>query len=257
MPPKPDLASHTLSAFLDRFVYRNAKAAASGPRGSSIMQPLAGGDSKAILLSNRSSHASQPLNTEAFWRKKAEDVAVDEAFFHKYFSRIGKGKQAPSKKPSAKGEDGEDEDAEEDEIWQALIESRPELEGDSDESDMEMLDLDDSDAEEGSDVDMSDGGVEINMEDDESDLEGPDMDEEAISGSEAESDLEIPVEDEDDDEDALFAKELQIAQPADEDKDEEETSRKRKQRLKKLPMFASMEDYAEMVDNDDDEDQGL
>jgi ribosome biogenesis protein MAK21 len=221
------------------------------------MQPLAGGDSKAVLLSNRSSHTTQPLNTEAFWRKKAEDVAVDEVFFHKYFSQIGKSKQAPSKKRSTKGEDVEDEDAEEDEIWQALVESRPEVEGDSDESDMEMLDLDNSDAEEDSDVDMSDGGVEINMEDDESDLEGPDMDEAALSGSEVESEPEIPMDDEGDDEDDLFAKELQTAQPANEDKDETETSKKRKQRLKKLPMFASMEDYAEMVDNDDDEDQGL
>jgi ribosome biogenesis protein MAK21 len=221
------------------------------------MQPLAGGDSKAVLLSNRSSHTTQPLNTEAFWRKKAEDVAVDEVFFHKYFSQIGKSKQALSKKRSTKGEDVEDEDAEEDEIWQALVESRPEVEGDSDESDMEMLDLDNSDTEEDSDVDMSDGGVEINMEDDESDLEGPDMDEAALSGSEVESEPEIPMDDEGDDEDDLFAKELQTAQPANEDKDETETSKKRKQRLKKLPMFASMEDYAEMVNNDDDEDQGL
>jgi ribosome biogenesis protein MAK21 len=258
MPPKPDLASHTLSAFLDRFVYRNAKAASAGPRGNSIMQPLSGGDSKAVLLSNKSSHTSQPLNTEAFWRKKAEDVAVDEAFFHKYFSQIGKTKQASSKKKvPTRGEDGEDEDADEDEIWQALVESRPEVEGNSDESDMEMLDLDDSDMEDDSDLDMSDGGVEINMDDDESDVEGEEVDEDEFPGSEVGSEPEIPEDEDDEDEDALFAKELQSAQPADEDKDEKETSRKRKQRLKKLPMFASMEDYAAMVDNDDDEDQGL
>jgi ribosome biogenesis protein MAK21 len=222
------------------------------------MQPLLGGDSKAVLLSSRSGHATQPLNTEAFWRKKAESVAVDEVFFHKYFSQIGKNKQAPSKKKgSAKGEDGEDEDADENEIWQALVESRPEVEGDSDESDMEMLDLDNSDADNDSDVDMSDGGVEINMDDDLSDIEGLGAREEALSSSEVESELEIPADDEDEDEEALFAKELQSAQPADEDKDGKETSRKRKQRLKKLPMFASMEDYAEMMDNDDDEDQGL
>ncbi|EHL00902.1 hypothetical protein M7I_3297 [Glarea lozoyensis 74030] len=220
--------------------------------------PLSGGDSKAVLLSNKSSHTTQPLNTEAFWRKKAEDVAVDEAFFHKYFSQIGKTKQAPSKKKvPTEGEDGEGEDADEDEIWQALVESRPEVEGNSDESDMEMLDLDDSDMENDSDLDMSDGGVEINMDDDESDVEGEEVDEDEFPGSEVGSEPEILEDEDDEDEDALFAKELKSAQPADEDKDEKETSRKRKQRLKKLPMFASMEDYAAMVDNDDDEDQGL
>ena len=147
MPPKPDLASHTLTHFLDRFVYRNAKASAGGPRGSSIMQPLAGGDNKGILLSNRSTQGGQqPVNSEAFWRKKAEDVAVDEVFFHTYFNQIGKGKQAAGKKNAAKtAEDSDNEDENEDEIWQALVDSRPEVEGPSDDdSDLEMLDLDDS-----------------------------------------------------------------------------------------------------------------
>lgn len=217
------------------------------------MQPLSGGDNKAVLLSNRSNHSSlQPVNTEAFWRKKAEDVAVDEVFFHKYFNQIGKSKQSTKKKVPTKGGDGEDEDNEEDEIWQALVESRPEVEGDSEESDMEMLDLDDSDAEE-SDIDMdSDGGVEINMEDDESDMAGSDAGEDVFASG---SDIDIPVdEDDDEDEDALFAREVQTAQPAAAGGEEKETSRKRKQRLKKLPMFASMEDYAEMLDNDEDED---
>ena len=37
---------HTLTHFLDRFVYRTPKAAAS-TRGSSLMQPLAGSDATA------------------------------------------------------------------------------------------------------------------------------------------------------------------------------------------------------------------
>jgi ribosome biogenesis protein MAK21 len=249
MPPKPDLTSHTLSAFLDRFVYRNAKAATAGPRGSSIMQPLAGGDNKGILLSNKSNHASlQPVNSETFWRKKAEDVAVDEVFFHKYFTQIGKGKQDKKKKGK---NDEEDEENDEDEIWQALVESRPELEGES-YSDGEMMDLDDSDMEESaSEVDMEptsevdiessadegEGGVPI-IEEGSSDDDGA-FAEELESGSEIEED-----------EDELFAKEFQTSQPA----EEKETSRKRKRRLKSLPTFASVEDYAEMLDNDEDED---
>ncbi|RDL42133.1 ARM repeat-containing protein [Venustampulla echinocandica] len=253
MPPKPDLTSHTLSAFLDRFVYRNAKSVAEKPRGSSIMQPLSGSDNKGILLSNKSAQASlQPVNTEAFWRKKAEDVAVDEVFFHKYFSQIGKGKQAGKQKVAKERDDGEEGSEDEDEIWKALVESRPEVEGDSDDSDMEMLDLDDSDAEEVSDVDIEsdDGGVQlmdVDEDEDISDMAGSDASEAFVSGSEADAASD------DEDEDALFSKELQTAQP-EKDEDTKESSRKKRRKLKSLPTFASMEDYAEMLDNDDDED---
>ncbi|KAH6678150.1 CBF/Mak21 family-domain-containing protein [Halenospora varia] len=251
MPPKPDLASHGLSHFLDRFVYRNAKAAASGPKGSSIMQPLAGSDNNSILLTSKYSQASlQPVNTEAFSRKKAEDVAVDEVFFHKYFSQIGKGKQTSSKKKTEKksGSDEDDEENDEDEIWQALVESRPEVEGASDDSDMEMLDLDDSDIEASDDeVDVeSDGGVPIIPEDEASDSGSEDEEEMFPEGS----DIEAMSDDED--EEALFAKELQTATPAEED-EEKESSRKKRRRLKNLPTFASMEDYAAMIDKEDDD----
>ena len=249
MPPKPDLASHTLAHFLDRFVYRNAKASSGSLRGSSIMQPLSGGDSKGILLSNRTNQSSHvPLNSEAFWRKKAEDVAVDEVFFHKYFSQIGKGKQSSKKKVPAKVSTGSDneEDENEDEIWQALVQSRPEVEGSDGDSDMEMLDLEDSDVE----TSDSDGGVDIEGSDDEVDVEGSDDGfleavEDAESASGSESDAPAAELDE------LFEKELE---KGDVPEGKEETSRQRKKKLKSLPTFASAEDYAEMLDNDDDED---
>jgi ribosome biogenesis protein MAK21 len=253
MPPKPDLTSHTLSHFLDRFVYRNAKASAGGPKGSSIMQPLAGGDSKSILLlSSRSSQGvHQPLNSEGFWRMKAEDVAVDEVFFHKYFNQIGKGKQASDKKEKpakkADGSEGE-EDENEDEIWQALVDSRPEVEGPSDDdSDLEMLDLEDSDE------DSSLGGAE------EVDVEGA-VEEDAASDSDDggvvlsgfSEDEDVGSEDEVGSElDELFEKELETTQT---EEKTEETGRQKKRKLKSLPTFASVEDYAEMLDNDEDED---
>lgn len=223
------------------------------------MQPLSGSDSKGVLISNKSSaHMQGPLNTEAFWRKKAEDVAVDEVFFHKYFSQIGKGKKDTGKKEKkvAEGEeDGEGED--EDEIWEALVSSRPEVEGPSDdESDMEMLDLDESDAE------LSDADdIEINMDDDEEDGQ-------EVGGSEiADSDGFV---DEDESEDGgvdldeaseadsdineLFAKELETTKSALPDGGKKETSRQKKKKLKGLPTFASVEDYASMLENDEDED---
>ncbi|KAH8592441.1 CBF/Mak21 family-domain-containing protein [Bisporella sp. PMI_857] len=248
MPPKPDLASHTLAHFLDRFVYRNAKTSTSGLRGSSIMQPLSGGDSKGILLSNRTTQNGQtPLNSEAFWRKKVEDVAVDEIFFHKYFSQIGKGKQIPKKKvaKAATGSDHEEDDNE-DEIWQALVDSKPEVEGPSDDdSDLEMLNLDDSDAS----SDGEDGGVDIEGSDDEVDVEGSDD-----GFLDAVEDTDALV---DTDEDAgstineLFEKELEKGVDVEE---KEETTRQKRRRLKNLPTFASVDDYAAMLDNDDDED---
>ncbi|KAK0104742.1 hypothetical protein ONS95_005012 [Cadophora gregata] len=247
MPPKPDLVSHTLTNFLDRFVYRNAKASAGGTKGGSIMQPLSGGDSKGILLSSKSANRiQQPFNTEGFWKKKVEDVAVDEVFFHKYFNQIGKSRTIAGQgktPPKSSVNSGDEEDKEEDEIWQALVESRPEVEGDKD-SDMEMLDLDDSDA--GSDID----DVEVNMdsEDDEgleaeftgSNASVDEVDNAGESG--AESDI-----------DEFFAKELDTDQPKEPERGDE-TSRQRKQKFKSLPTFASAEDYAEMLDNDEDED---
>lgn len=250
MPPKPDLASHTLSNFLDRFVYRNAKAAAGGPRGSSIMQPLAGGDSRGILLSSKTAyHAQDSVNTDAFWHKKVEDVAVDEVFFHKYFSQIGKAKQALGKKKGSQaapaGSDDEN-DENEDEIWQALVDSRPEVEGNSDdESELEMMDLDESEAE------SSASGYEMGSDDEDAEdseqsemgtpagfEEGGLFDDEGDSGSEIEH---------------LVADVLETGKAGETGKSEE-TSKQRRKKLKSLPTFASVEDYAEMLDNDEDED---
>jgi ribosome biogenesis protein MAK21 len=253
MPPKPDLISHTLSSFLDRFVYRNAKATAAGPRGSSIMQPLSSGENGGVLLTSKAANRQQqPVNSEAFWRKKAEDVAVDEVFFHKYFTQIGKSKQSTAEKKTRKtAGDSDDEEAEnEDEIWQALVDSRPEVEGGSDEdSDMEMLDLDDSDTElsvEDSDIEEADDN-NVNVEgSDISDSEPLGENDDSIAGS---------ISEEEEEEADLFAKEVQTAQNEAGPKDDD-SKKSRRKKLKSLPTFASVDDYAEMLDNDEDEDMG-
>jgi ribosome biogenesis protein MAK21 len=258
MPAKPDLASHTLMAFLDRFVYRNAKASSGGLRGSSIMQPLAGGDSSGILVSNRHSAKShEPVNSEAFWRKKTEDVAADEVFFHKYFNQVGKSKQPKAKKDKKDAMGSDDEDENEDEIWQALVESRPEVEGPSDD-DEDMFDLDESDAELGSDdeVDVEgsdDGGVDIEGSDEEVDIEGSDAEPSAFL-DESDAEIDSADEEEDEDEEALFNAELQTNK-AEEPKTEKDTARARKKKFKALPTFASIDDYADML-GDEDEDMG-
>jgi ribosome biogenesis protein MAK21 len=92
MSGKPDLTIHTLSHFLDRFVYRTPKTT-PGMRGSSIMQPLAGGDTSGLLVTSaRSGKPQEAVNSESFWQKKTEDIAAEDVFFHDYFNRLGKDK---------------------------------------------------------------------------------------------------------------------------------------------------------------------
>jgi len=250
MPAKPDLSMHTLIHFLDRFVYRNPKKVASGPRGASIMQPLAGGDTSSLLVSAQSKNdLKQPVNTETFWRMDGGKVAADEIFFHKYFNAMGKGKDSAKKTKADKKRDADDEsnaDENEDEIWQALVNSRPELEG-SEQSD--DGDMDDLDPELGSEVDESLEVDEADIGDDQSlgdDNEGGFTfdDEEALLGSDEElpNDLEMVMEDK-----AQSPTATNVAAS------EGEKQKKRRKMLKNLPIFASAEDYATMLDGDEGE----
>ncbi|KAL2042872.1 hypothetical protein N7G274_004632 [Stereocaulon virgatum] len=256
MPPKPDLSLNTLIHFLDRFVYRNPKSTfASKTKGASIMQPLAGGDSSALLVSKYSEkeRAGQPVNSEAFWRQGSEKVGADEVFFHKYFATLGRGREKAKKKKDSrkKGEDeGSESEGDEEEIWKALVNSRPEIEGGSEGG------FSDEDVGHGSDIegledDEEEGGDEINgLEAGDVDVRSLDLgdeDDEALfdSDDEVPSDLE-----------QVFEEEVQggrkngaAAVPA----AEQGEKRSKRRRLKNLPTFASAEDYAKMLDEDDDE----
>lgn len=75
---KPDLGLFTLSHFLDRFVYRNAKQKPT-TKGSSIMQPLGGSHTGSLLVkSTNKINPEIPVNTEDWLNKKVEDVRPDE-----------------------------------------------------------------------------------------------------------------------------------------------------------------------------------
>ncbi|TQS36824.1 hypothetical protein Golomagni_02718 [Golovinomyces magnicellulatus] len=235
MPPKPDLASHSLTNFLDKFVYRNAKATTSKPKGNSIMQPLCGDDSKSIFLSHKIANSTQqPLNSEAFWRKKSEEVAVHEVFFHKYFNHIGNSKHSmakPSKKskqPDYESDDGEDE------IWQALVKSKPDVEGP--ESDSEFSDLDDSYSEYSAEDIGDNKSDEENLETLHSDIDKKNA----------------YASDEDFDVDCLSEQEL-ITVDEEESEDLRKKSTKKKARLRDLPLFASVDEYAKVLENEKDE----
>ncbi|KAI9775464.1 MAG: hypothetical protein M1839_001081 [Geoglossum umbratile] len=248
MPSKPDLSLHTLIHFLDRFVYRNAKSASVAPRGISIMQPLGGGDSSGILLSARgNSKGLAPVNGEQFWKKRIENVAADEVFFHKYFNQVGKAKATGREMRYGKGSQAEvgnaGEDGNEDEIWRALVDSRPELEG-SDEGDNgfgveSCEDNDELDSAAGESADERDEDVE---EDTELGLGSSDGDGDALFGS----DEDLPS-----DLDSVFEGELRENQNEGL-VDNNSTRPPKRRKLRHLPTFASVDDYADLLADEEE-----
>ncbi|RAL10467.1 RNA-binding ribosome biosynthesis protein MAK21 [Aspergillus homomorphus CBS 101889] len=273
MSGQPDLTIHTLTHFLDRFVYRTPKAAAV-TRGASIMQPLAGSDAKDRLVAAVKTGQQLPLNSEAFWKKKAEDVAAEDVFFHEYFNRVGKGQEKDKARKKKAGKDaadeGEDEEASdaESEIWKALVDSRPELEAGGSDDDLDLDDLE-SAYDQSDDEDAGgDSEVEINLD---SDDEMEDVDEaapepakktkkaKAEEPSDDEDAFDMDVSDEeafiDSDEELPSDVELDAHLPTaskDEKEQEKESGRKKRRKLKHLPTFASMEDYAALLAGEDE-----
>ncbi|OQE37688.1 hypothetical protein PENCOP_c009G00563 [Penicillium coprophilum] len=282
MSGKPDLTLHTLTHFLDRFVYRTPKANASS-RGASIMQPLGGGEvADRLVEAGKKAENQMPLNTEAFWKKKANDVAAEDVFFHEYFTRVNKDKEKVRSKKSkdVDAEDHSDEGLSEDEdqIWKALVDSRPELEADEDsDDDLDMSDLEsalDSDEDGEGDEDDSDGGVIFN---DESDVPS---DEEMAEFSEPEEaappaktkkvakkpskeaeedsdDFDMDVSDDDAfiDSDEELPSDIEFGgaelEEPEKPADAPESNRSKRRKLKQLPTFASADDYAALLANED------
>ncbi|ORY75459.1 CBF/Mak21 family-domain-containing protein [Protomyces lactucae-debilis] len=216
MPSKPDLTLHTLTHFLDRFVYRNAKTKAT-TKGGSIMQPMASDTLRTISSQARSAQTQEPVNTEAFWRQSVKKVAADEVFFHKYFN---------DKVRQPKAKHAADAEEEEDEVWSALVKSRPDVEA-PDESD---VDLDDFEGL--SDLSEEDEDEEADEEDDEGEEEGSDS---------------AFLEDMDD----LLPSDEEASEASEEDNKkrkatDDEKSEKKKKKVK-LPAFASAEEYAHLL----------
>ena len=263
-PTKPDPAHYTLMNFLDRFAYRNPKTKAPAPKGVSIMQPLAGADTADLLIGGRErSRQHAGVNSETFWMQKVEDVPADEVFFHKYFEQQGKKKEVAKKKKEkrSKKKDGDESgDDEEDEIWKALVRSRPDVEGDDEgdefDEDGEGLDAEDMESDDEDAIDMeSEPGEQIFEE-----INGTGRGEEAFDGDEEAPDFE------DDDQEAFLGSDQdlpsdfeQIGPGDDEDQekqnmDSSEKSKKSKKRrkLKSLPTFASADDYAKYLEGEDE-----
>ncbi|KAF8530196.1 CBF/Mak21 family-domain-containing protein [Hysterangium stoloniferum] len=270
-----DLGLNTLSHFLDRFVYRNAKKPRQ--KGASAMQPAAYDDGTGTVHSGKTGRATDVVNAEQFRKKSEGDVPVDQVFFHKFFSRKHDKEQARAAKADKrrgkdKGDSDEDEgvsladveddsDPEEAEVWAAMKKSVPELAG-SDVGDEDSLPSD-LDGDEGEDEDGSEKADATDVE--------------SLSNDGSELDF---IEDEDDivsdgdGDDPTGLMDFPSGASGDGDAGEEEwqgffgggdeqKTRKRgrekeeagaKKKRQKLATFASYEDYAEMIDNAQEDD---
>ncbi|ORY13716.1 CBF/Mak21 family-domain-containing protein [Clohesyomyces aquaticus] len=269
---KPDPTIYTLMNFLDKFSFRNPKTKAQVSHGSSIMQPMSGTSKAAdyLITQRESGKREEAINSEQFWRRKLDDVRVDEVFFHTYFEKAGKAKQASKKdKKKQKVKDVESESDGEDEIWKALVNSRPEIEGEDDDdegfSDLSMGDMSDDEGDGGPDMDE---GVELNLDSDDEDVgaagaknedddEDVDMDEAFdLDDEEAfvDSDADIPIDfDMDDDTDVEEPVASASSKAKDDKKEEKDMKARKRRKLKNLPTFASAEDYAKLLGADDSE----
>ncbi|QRV98202.1 ribosome biogenesis protein [Ceratobasidium sp. AG-Ba] len=279
----PDLGLNTLTHFLDRFVYRNPKKIK--PRPVSVLHPAAHDpDGTRVRLMKDTTDSTMNVNDEAFWKKNIKDVPADQLFFHKFFlkkmekqqARAGKAekrKKDKADKSEAADSDDESDDSQsgsdseseaeselgEAEVWKAMQSSMPELQHAGDDSDSIPSGLDDisdgssSDGSEDSDV----GQVE--EEDDESESEAP------TDGSVAGGQMPNDLGDSSDDEIDFAEDEGDLIELSEgEDVSEEEPSHgKRKKsnkdeekqkKRRKLPTFASAEDYAKMIDEAPEDD---
>ncbi|KAK7205687.1 CBF/Mak21 family-domain-containing protein [Myxozyma melibiosi] len=227
---RPDLALHTLTHFLDRFVYKAPKTKAStAPSGGagSIMQPLAGNagyvSKNVLVLKTKSARRGIESVNAVDWAAEAEKakrsqlgVGLDEQFFAKYF--VSKGVK-PKKDAEEEQEeenvdsdgdiadeidDEEGQELDEDEVWKAMMRSDKEigdLAGDDEDEDLEFEDYEEDENEEAEDEneDAEEDGVESDFEDDEIDDDDDSEEDRALAAAFASSDDD---DDDDDDEDS-------------------------------------------------------
>ncbi|ORX82922.1 CBF-domain-containing protein [Anaeromyces robustus] len=207
------LQNHTLSRFLDRFIYKNPKKVSNTYKGGSIMQPrklvgnglvssmkkqnviLEQDDDDNLGKKKRIMMDDYAVNTQNFLKRDEKDIPVDELFFYKYFKEQSLHNKKKKSKDVNLDEDAndnemelndeEEDELEEEEIFKAMQNSSgfPDIGEDEDED----IEFDENDF-------LSDEGDENNEdieEDDENDVEEQDKEdyenEIKIEGDEEES----------------------------------------------------------------------
>ena len=233
---KPELASHSLIHFLDKFVYKKPKSS-TRTHGQSIMQPMASsGEGEAGLIWGQkvSGILPDPVNSQSFRDTKSSDVAAEDAFFHHYFSRAGKAPGSRKVDDSAtdpaidRASIGEED---EEEVLRALVSTHDGLpdEGDSSGAEFDYSDDDDEAADDTSPAER--------VEDEDSEM--GDID--ALIGSELDSA---------EDEDEASAEESEGA--VDAAADDRRQRRKLLKSLKNAPVFAFADEYEGMLADEHD-----
>ncbi|KAI6014539.1 hypothetical protein PISMIDRAFT_88728 [Pisolithus microcarpus 441] len=213
-----DLNLNTLSHFLDRFIYKNPKKLR--PKGSSAMQPSASAADGVGVKKTKGDMGDNVLpNEEKFWKKREEDVRVDEVFFHRYFSQKHRRSKVTKRENGEEGdesdegtlesddelseegslsagdfdaeEEGEESDLDEKAIWKAMKATMPAMEGD----DELPSELDDEDEGLPSEQGEEDEDF-LSQQDDEGDEDMP-------SEQDDEEDKDIPFEHDDEDDEEV------------------------------------------------------
>ncbi|CAO1635883.1 unnamed protein product [Sympodiomycopsis kandeliae] len=196
----PDLTLYSLSHFLDRFVYRNAKKSPSLQKGVSGMQPAISGntieDGSVRKIKGWQGDKNDEVNTEKFWKKKVQDVPVDALFFHHYFN-LKEGRSGGKKDAKSRGDEGDDSDdgeegaSDDESLASDEVDDALKGEGDEDASDA------DSDSDDPEEKEIwaamkrtmpSEGGPDGDLVDDEDDDEDEDEDLEQFNYSDSDED---------------------------------------------------------------------
>ena len=257
---KPDLGLFTLAHFLDRFVYRNAKQKHVS-RGTSIMQPLFGGASTKDSYLVKASDLildQTPANAENWLEKKVEDIKPEDRFFYQYFST--KRNAMKQGKAGGNGDESEDEMDEED-IWSALVKSRPDVEGDeNDDVDFGEEDFMSMDSESDLDSDNGDSSTADSEDENEDHTDSANSHDEEDFGEDVEAEFAgfSESDSESDQGGERSSRKRTVDEDSSEPKSENESSlakkkrKSNKQKLKDLPLFASADEYAEYMQSDDE-----
>jgi ribosome biogenesis protein MAK21 len=212
---------------------------------------LAASGSSGLLLDGLpSGQQGVPVNTNSFKTLKEGDVAAEDVFFHKYFNNIGREKPTAKSKAQPEIDEGSAADGDESEIWKAMVESAPDLEGVNDsDDDIEMDDLE-SDFERSLDEmsshldeDTDDFAEDDNYDDDTENLE-------EASPDDLDSGLGL------DEDSSGKASLLPPAKKRSGSLPSKNSNKERRKRLKGLPTFASASDYEKILNNDEGEDLG-
>lgn len=276
---RPDLSLHTLSHFLDRFVYKNPKQKVA-LKGTSIMQPLAGTTNGVTSSTTRK---GIPANITDWSKVNLSEIDASEKFFYQYFTTRG---ERPLKEKHDKTQFGE---FNEDEVWNALVHSKPEVEDDIEESDFSEFDYEDfSDEDDVEDMDEKKLLREVDEEESEpysdfdkqSDKDEPSLIEEDISeGEESHDEVDDSNESGDEFIDEILndlndsdvsvytnssnegvnieddQKELSAMANKKKRRSKEDTSseKSKRQKIKELPTFASVDDYAKYLESSDED----